>query len=69
MALGEKMNGVESFMKALGILFTMISLRAAIKSLQSDTKVVETQTEILRRIDARLAQMTEPESTDDYDLW
>jgi len=63
------MNGVESFMKALGILFTMISLRAAIKSLQSDTSVMQTQIDLLRRIDQKLGKLTEPESTDDYDLW
>lgn len=62
-------DGVNAFMKALGIIFTMISLRAAIKSLSSDTSIADTQTEILRRIEQRLAQITGAEETDDIDLW
>ena len=62
-------EGAKEFLKALGIVFTMISLRAALKSLQSNTSVFETQTNILRRIEQRLSQIQDLESSNDSHIW
>jgi hypothetical protein len=66
------MTGIEAIIKALGILGTMISVRVAIAALQRETKPdrdLKEQTEVLRRIEARLAMMQEPEATEDYYSW
>ena len=62
-------DGVQAFLKALGIVLTMISFRAALKSLRSDTSIFETQTELLHRIDQKLGKLTGETETEDLDLW
>jgi len=53
-------DGVEMFVKAIGILF--------IKSLKQ-SNATDIQTELLAQINEKLAKLTEPNPTDDIGLW
>lgn len=69
------MNGVDAILKAVGILGTFLSIRVALSALKREMSpsdnIARRQTELLERIDARLAQIQQGQTppTDDFHLW
>lgn len=69
------MNGVDAILKAVGILGTFLSIRVALSALKKEmspsNNIAQRQTELLERIDARLAQIQQGQTTptDDFHLW